>query len=65
MTGDPEFQRAMLIVLGFGTLIAGAGTTALYLIFRRFGGKAQFGLIGALVAFLFACCLVLFLAARE
>jgi hypothetical protein len=65
MTDDPEFQRAMLIVLGFGTLIAAIGTTALYLIFRRFGGKAHFGFIGALVAFLFACCAVLFLVARE
>jgi hypothetical protein len=62
---DPEFQRAILVVLGFGLLIAAIGTTALYAIFRRFGGKQHFLFIGALVAFVFACCVVLFLAARE
>lgn len=61
---DPEFQRALLIVLAVGFAIAAIGTAAVFLVFRRFGGKGHFGLIGALVAFLFVCCAVLLLVSR-
>ena len=61
---DPEFQRARLITLAAGLAIAAIATGAVFLVFRRFGGKGHFGLIGALVAFLFVCCVVLLLVAR-
>lgn len=66
---DPEFQRALIVVLGVGSLIAGIGTVLLFFAFRAFGGaKAgrapHIALIAGLVAFVFACCLLLFLFAR-
>jgi hypothetical protein len=65
---EPEFQRALIVVLIVGTLIAGTGTLLLFLAFRRFGGEkaarpAHMALIAGLVVFVFACCLLLFLFA--
>lgn len=57
---DPEFQRALVIVLVAGTLVMGAGTALLYFAFRSFGGKKHPALIGGLVAFVLACCVALF-----
>jgi uncharacterized membrane protein len=61
---DPNF-RALIIVLVVGTLIMGIGATALFFIFRAYGsGKAgstkHTALIVALIAFIFLCCLGLF-----
>jgi uncharacterized membrane protein len=63
---DPEFQRILIVVLIAGTVVFGAGATVLYFVFRAFGGKqpgssSHFGLIAALVGFVFACCVLLFL----
>jgi len=55
----------LLIVLGAGTGIMAVATIALFLIFRRFGGKSHVALVAALVAFIFVCCLALFLVSRE
>ena len=65
---DSEFQRALIVVLGVGSLIAGIGTLLLFFAFRAFGGAksgrtAHLALIGGVVAFVFACCLLLFLFA--
>ncbi len=62
---DPEFQRALIIVLIAGSVIMGAGAVTLFFIFRAFGEKkagssSHMGLIVALVAFVFVCCLLLF-----
>lgn len=62
---DPEFQRALLIVLGAGGAVAAVATTVLYLLFRKFGGKTHAGLIVALIAFIFLCCVALFLVSHE
>jgi len=62
---DPEFQHAMLIVLGVGTAVMAIATTALFLLFRRFGGKSHPALLAALLVFIFVCCLALFLVAHE
>jgi hypothetical protein len=60
----------MVIVLVAGLAVAGTGTGVLYLIFRAYGGakagrSSHFGLIAALVAFVFACCVVLFVLAQR
>ena len=65
MTGDEEFQRALLIVLGAGTAVMAIATTVLVLMFRRIGKKSQGPLFAVLVVFIFVCCLVLFLVSRE
>jgi hypothetical protein len=62
---DPEFQRALIIVLVAGSLIGGAGALALFLIFRRFegagaGGTTHIALMVALIAFVLVSCLALF-----
>ena len=62
---EPEFQRALIIVLIVGSLIAGIGTLLLFLAFRAFGGATagrmpQNAILGGLVAFVFMCCLALF-----
>ena len=62
---DPEFQRALTIVLVIGLAIAGAGATALFVIFRRFagrdaGGRRHIGVIAVLVLGILACCAALF-----
>lgn len=61
---DPEFQRALVITLVAGLLIAGIGATALYAAFRSFGRKSNLGIIAGVLAFVFACCLALFLLSR-
>ena len=58
-----------MLVLAVGGLIAGIGTVLLFFAFRAFGGpKAgrapHLVLIAALVAFVFGCCLLLFVGAR-
>ncbi|HEX2121591.1 MAG TPA: hypothetical protein VHL59_08115 [Thermoanaerobaculia bacterium] len=55
----------MVIVSIVGTLVIGVGATALYFVFRGFGGAKPVGrthvaLIAGLLAFVFACCLALF-----
>ena len=67
---DPEFQRALIVVLIVGGLIAGIGTVLLVLAFRAFGGAkagrgSHMALMAGLVAFVFACCLALFLLAQR
>jgi hypothetical protein len=64
---DPEFQRALLIVLGAGFVIMGVGTAVLLLAFRTAkGGKPMHaGLIGGLVVFVFLCCAILFVLAYQ
>ncbi|MEO8383012.1 MAG: hypothetical protein ABI779_25365 [Acidobacteriota bacterium] len=60
----------MTTVLIVGGLIAGIGTVLLVLAFRAFGGTkagrpSPIALMAALVAFVFACCLALFLLAQH
>lgn len=67
---DPEFQRALITVLIAGSLIAGIGTVLLVFAFRAFGGTkpgrpSPVALMAGLVAFVFACCLALFLLAQH
>lgn len=62
---DPEFQKALTIVLAVGLGIAAVGTIVLFFVFRAFGekgagGSSHVGLIGALIAFVFICCVALF-----
>ena len=59
---DPEFQRAITVVLIAGSAVMAFGTLVLFFIFRTFGtakaGSATHGgLIALLVAFVFICCL--------
>jgi hypothetical protein len=66
---DPEFQKALSIVLVVGTLVVGAGATALYFIFRRFGepkagGQSHMLLLGGLIAFVLLMCFVFFALSR-
>jgi multisubunit Na+/H+ antiporter MnhB subunit len=51
-----------LFVLIGGGVVCAVGTVALVMIFRQFGGprpgsSSHFGLIAALVGFIFLCCL--------
>jgi hypothetical protein len=67
---EPEFQRALIVVLIAGSLIAGTGTVLLVFAFRAFGGAkagrgSHIALMAGLVAFVFACCLGLFLLAQQ
>ncbi len=62
---DPEFQRALTIVLIVGGIIGAIGYGVLFLIFRAFGkqgagGSSHVGLIAGLIAFVFVVCLALF-----
>lgn len=62
---DPEFQRAIVIVLVVGGFMGGVGALTLFFAFRAFGGKTagssgHFGLIIGLLTFVFICCLLLF-----
>ena len=57
---EPEFQRALTLVLGAGAIVVGTGTVVLALAFRSFGSKPRMGLIAALVVFVFVCCAALF-----
>lgn len=62
---DPEFLRPLFFVLIAGGAVCVIGTVVLIVIFRQFGGprpgsSSHFGLIAALVGFVFLCCLGLF-----
>ena len=57
---DPEFQRALTVVLGVGSIIMGVATILLAFAFRSFGGKPRLGLMAVLVVFLLACSVLLF-----
>ena len=57
---DPEFQRALTIVLGVGAIIMGIGTIVLAFAFRSFEKKPRLGLMAGLVIFLLVCCVLLF-----
>ena len=57
---DPEFQRALTIVLGVGTMIMGIATIVLAFFFRSFDAKPRLGLMSVLVVFLLACSVLLF-----
>jgi amino acid transporter len=62
---DPQFQRALIVVVVAGTVVFTIGAVVLWLAFRAFGQKEgerqpPFVLIGTVVAFVFACCFVLF-----
>lgn len=62
---EPDFQKALLIVLIGGTLVVAAGTVTLYIVFRRFegpkaGGQSHMGLMAGLIAFIFLACAALF-----
>jgi len=62
---DPEFQRALILVLIGGFAVMGAGAAVLFVAFRRFarkdaGSAAHIGIIAALVLFVLACCAGLF-----
>lgn len=61
---DPEFQRALVFVLVGGVVVVTIGASALFLVFRTFGGKDagkpwHIALMVALIAFVFLCCLVM------
>lgn len=62
---EPDQQKALIVVLIAGSLIGAVSFTALYFIFRAFGGaKAgkgrHMGLIFGLLTFVFLCCFLLF-----
>jgi uncharacterized membrane protein HdeD (DUF308 family) len=57
---DPEFQRALTIVLGVGSIIMGIATIVLAFVFRSFDSKPRLGLMSVLVVFLLACSVLLF-----
>lgn len=66
---DPEFQKALFVVLTVGILVVGAGATALYFVFRRFGeakagGQAHMLLMAGLIAFVLLMSLVFFALSR-
>jgi ABC-type siderophore export system fused ATPase/permease subunit len=63
---DPEFQKALIVVLAVGSIIGAIGTVTLVFVFRQFGEKragssSHFGLMAALLIFIFAVCGALFL----
>jgi hypothetical protein len=56
------------VVLAVASLIAGIGTLLLFFAFRAFGGAtagrtSHMALIASVIAFVFGCCLVLFISA--
>jgi len=57
---DPEFQRALTVVLGAGSIIMGVGTIVLAFVFRSFGSKPRLGLMAILIVFLLVCGVLLF-----
>lgn len=56
--------RALVIAIVAGSAIAGVGATALFFAFRAFGGgrKTPLIILGALIVFIFLCCVALFLS---
>lgn len=58
---DPEFQRALTIVLGVGSIMMGIATIVLAIVFRSFDTKKpRLGLMAGLVGFLIVCSVLLF-----
>jgi hypothetical protein len=65
---EQDFQRALLVVVGLGSVMFGVGATALFLVFRGFGkpgaGKTRhLALMGGLIAFVMICCVILYFLA--
>jgi hypothetical protein len=63
---DPEFQRALTIVLIAGGAIGVIGAAVLFFAFRLFagreaGGRKHIAVLASLIAFIFVCCFVLFI----
>jgi hypothetical protein len=62
---DAESQRALILVLIGGSIVVAVATAILLFVFRAYGGakagSASHGrLVAALVAFIFACCVGLY-----
>ena len=57
---DLDFQRALTIVLGVGSMIMGVATIVLAFVFRSFDAKPRLGLMAVLVVFLLVCSVLLF-----
>ena len=58
---EPDFQRALTVVLGVGSIIMGIATIVLAFFFRSFeSAKPRLGLMIGLVVFLLACCVLFF-----
>jgi hypothetical protein len=67
---DAEFSRLIVPVLVIGIIISGIGVTILVLAFRAFGTadsgkKGHIKLMAALLAFVLACCIGLFIASFQ
>ena len=67
---DPEFSRLIIPTLSIGLVIAGIGVSILVLAFRAFGTadsgkKRHLKLMAALLAFVFMCCIGLFIASFQ
>ena len=63
---DPESQKALIVVLVVGSIIAAIGTVTLFFVIRQFGEKragssSHLALMAALLVFIFAVCGALFL----
>ena len=61
---DPEFQRALTIVLVVGSIIIAIGTVGLYFVFRGFGKpgagrSSHLALIAGLLGFVLSCSILL------
>jgi hypothetical protein len=61
---DPEFQRALTVVLVVGSIIIAIGTIGLFFIFRGFGKpgagrSSHLALIAALLGFVLSCSVLL------
>jgi len=59
---DPQYQRALILVLIIGSIVVAIGTLILFFIFRAYGeakagGTSHNTLIAALIVFIFLCCL--------
>jgi uncharacterized membrane protein HdeD (DUF308 family) len=58
---EPDFQRALTVVLGVGSIIMGIATIALAFFFRSFdSAKPRLGLLAGLMVFLLVCCVLFF-----
>ena len=61
---EAEFHRALIVVLVVGAAVMGAGATALFVVFRKFGtaqaGKpAHVALMLGLIVFILLCAVLL------
>lgn len=64
---EQDFLRIIVPVVVIGTLIAAAGLALLFLLFRTLGNpqagkRRQLTLMLSLIAFIFVCCMALFVA---